>query len=286
MKQKQTKAERLASKKEENNQRRTEKNDIERKVIDVGELKFQLKAEQGKKTNLVRKNNEWLELMTRADDVVWRGSFFVGQNSTLLNSTMEKKWAGVHKIDKLIEKLKNKIEPGRLPRLKAESQEHERNNATKMLFWSSMTQDEEGLNLRRNAEKILDIQEKERKSQKGYMTIIRQSAGSVLCADKRGSPEYIRCYHVCNDEYVVCDCTHRDNNFELSDKSRKLLDKHKLMVDDTVLQQQKMALIGREQGEMVPNFYLKHGPRQFDIQIWKELAKGRKLSAFNANDDV
>jgi hypothetical protein len=85
---------------------------------------------------------------------------------------------------------------------------------------------------------------------------------------------------------VACDCTHRDNDFDLSDKSRELLAQHKLVVDDTVLQQQKMALVGSEQGELVPNVYLKNGPREFDIPIWMALGNRQKLSAFNAGADV
>jgi len=286
-----TKKERLAQRKADAaaNKARKAYEAAKSKTPPTEEEKKELTNQLGQKTVALRKEKAaiytWIRTQTVGGDVEVRGygsttAHFAGQNSSALNVEWTRKHRAVSELEEQIERLKNRIDPGRKRRLERENLNRDLENASKMLFWSTL--DSSGRE-RAKAQKAFNVAKKKVEKFTGdNLTIKPQCVGTFIAKAKSGYPENIRCYHSRgNDCNISCDCTHEDDGtLTLSEESKKLLACGELNYDDMVLKQQQLALFACEVGESIPNIYLEGGPRPFDPPLWKrsEAAPDEKKS--------
>ena len=270
-----TKADRLAAKQDAMKQRQKEKgNHKTTECQDTSRLQPDCQAA---KTLLQTKNRDlktWCDQMVCSGEVRWQttrsgnNSHFAGIDSMELNRQLSRKQEEIKSIQRKVEHLENLLEPGRRDRLLAERATKQRDTAAKMMFWGSIVPD--GQQMREKAKKIIEDQKK----RPGVTTIERRCVGTLIQKDENGDPANIRCYHSREGECISCDCIHEGNMFTLSTKSQTLLDQNRLVLDTSVVDQQRMALTVVDDGASLPNAFLPNGPRDFDLVVWSRAIDG------------
>ena len=261
-----TAAERLEQRTRKQGTQASNRGDLESKRRkELSELERQLSKMQ---TELL----VWRDkVLAAGDDIRWRSTntskpHFAGPDSTTLNAQYTAKQALIQTAKVKIENTKNVLDPGRKERLKQEKYQREQDHASKLMFWGKMLpSDDSSVRQGRSImERLID---------KEAVVIRRMNVGSLLCRDESGNPRFIRCYHSKSQECLPCDCEHVGNQFNLSVSSLKLQQLGQLVIDDSVLIQQRMALSMLATDALVPNRYLPNGPRDFDHVVWARHAK-------------
>jgi hypothetical protein len=113
----------------------------------------------------------------------------------------------------------------------------------------------------RHLEKQLADGDMKRSGAKGYLKIERSSNGSIL-----GKYIHLKCYHTKyyskgnkSPRNKVCDCLRDGNDFDLSEKSKKLQDDHRLVIDTSFADMQLATVAGLEKREFAPNLFFGRG---------------------------
>ena len=266
-----TKADRLAAKKEAVKQRQKEKGnnpatdcqDISRLILDCQTTKALLQTKQ-------RELRTWVDQMVCSGEVRMQtarsgnNSHFAGIDSMELNRQLSRKQDEIKSLRRQVEQVENRMEPGRRERLLAERAAKERESAAKMMFWGSVLPD--GRQMREKGKKIIEDQKK----RPGVTTIERRCVGTLVQKNENGDPANIRCYHSRDGECIFCDCIHEGNIFTLSTESQTLLIQNRLVLDTSVVDQQRLALSTVDTGVSLPNVFLMNGPREFDLVVWSQ----------------
>nr|QBK87588.1 MAG: hypothetical protein LCMAC201_05010 [Marseillevirus LCMAC201] len=228
MRQKLSKKERLAEKKEAIRRRQLEKSEQTTEMPTDSQIKAldqQIKDTQKQIKTAMGLLNEYIEVHTIGGDVEYRctasGCHFAGSNSTELNRMLGGKQRKIDGLENQLENLRDKREPGRQARLKQEALQRER--ASRNMLFSF------GLGTKPPPKKV----------PQDVVIVERKSVGLLLGNDGKGGPANVRCYHRRGDKCLQCDCHKIENEFTLSEESQALLKQNKLVVDDEVLDLQR-----------------------------------------------
>lgn len=265
-----TKAERLNAKREAAKCHRLDKELRSDEVPDTLPLHEELKRVNAlisvKKTEMIT----WKNRLLLCDGVRWtskcgHSAHFSGMDSTELNLRLSRMLVELTNLQRRAEQLENLIAPGRQERLVAERDARRRDHAAQLMFWNIMNPDDDGRRIHAQGKKILDSQKK-----RSDVTVIeRRCVGTYVQKNETGNPTNVRCYHSRGDQCLACDCSMGDEGiFVMSTQSQALAARNRLILDTTVVDQQRMALSVVQIGDCVPNIFLPGGPREFDIAIW------------------
>ena len=275
---KESKASRMASKRDAQAKDRAAKVIEEKKNPDIPALTIELQKLE--KELIAKKEAERIWLDRVCDDTTcvrtpFRGgqTHIAGYDSCALNAKWDKIGWEMDRIKKRIHYLKNKVDPS----LKVKRAEQEMENANNMIFWSTLGGDVKEC---MKAQVVID---KHRANLAKAHVITRYCAGTFLIKLTSGKPANIRCRHVDpNGQSERCDCDYdeKDGTFQLQGASLKLRNDGLMTIDNTILDQQTMLLIRVDTGKCHPNYCLPSGPREFDLPKWTRWKLGDSCCNF------